>query len=103
MKVKVLSALSDNYMYLIVDEETKDAAVVDPVEPDTVIAAAKELDVNLKTVLVTHHHWDHAGGNEALLKKIPSLKVNSFLSTKIGLGNPTRNIFILGAGRRRKG
>lgn len=33
MKIELLPALSDNYMYLLVDTETKEAAVVDPVEP----------------------------------------------------------------------
>ena len=36
MKVHILPALSDNYMYLLVDEKTQTAAVVDPVEPEKV-------------------------------------------------------------------
>ena len=36
MKVRVLPALSDNYMYLVVDEKTQEAAIVDPVEPEKV-------------------------------------------------------------------
>lgn len=31
MKVLPIPALSDNYMYLVVDEETSDAAIIDPV------------------------------------------------------------------------
>ncbi|XP_063915998.1 hydroxyacylglutathione hydrolase, mitochondrial isoform X2 [Zophobas morio] len=69
MKVVVLPALSDNYMYLIVDEKTKQAAIVDPVTPDTVLEAVEREGVNLTKVLTTHHHWDHAGGNEQLVKK----------------------------------
>lgn len=41
MRVKILPALSDNYMYLLVDEETNEAAVVDPVAPDVVAQAVK--------------------------------------------------------------
>ena len=37
MKVQILPALSDNYMYLVVDEKTQEAAIVDPVEPKKVI------------------------------------------------------------------
>lgn len=39
MRVELLPALSDNYMYLIIDEDTKEAAVVDPVQPQKVGAA----------------------------------------------------------------
>lgn len=36
MRVQVLPALQDNFMYLIIDEKTKEAAIVDPVEPKKV-------------------------------------------------------------------
>lgn len=36
MNVIPIEALSDNYMYLIVDEATKECAAVDPVEPHKV-------------------------------------------------------------------
>lgn len=75
MQVRILPALSDNYMYLLVDEKTMDAAVVDPVEPDTVLRAVEEHGVKLTTILTTHHHWDHAGGNKALLDKCSGLRV----------------------------
>lgn len=57
MDVTILPALQDNYMYLIVDKATKEAAIVDPVEPSTVLKAVEEKGVNLTTVLTTHHHW----------------------------------------------
>lgn len=68
MLVKILPALQDNYMYLLICPETKIAAIVDPVEPETVLAAVDKENVKLNGVLTTHHHWDHAGGNEKLLK-----------------------------------
>ena len=75
MRVRILPALSDNYMYLLVDNNTNQAAIVDPVEPDTVLAAVEEEGVELTTVLTTHHHWDHAGGNKEIIKRMPDLKV----------------------------
>ncbi|XP_045478223.1 hydroxyacylglutathione hydrolase, mitochondrial isoform X2 [Harmonia axyridis] len=69
MGVTVLPALSDNYMYLIVDENTRQAAVVDPVEPQKVLDAVARQNVNLTKILTTHHHWDHAGGNQELVKR----------------------------------
>jgi len=62
-------------MYLLLDDTCKQCAVVDPVEPDKVLAAVKEEGYNLTTVLTTHHHWDHAGGNQDLVKKQPGLTV----------------------------
>ncbi|EDO27917.1 predicted protein, partial [Nematostella vectensis] len=75
MKIRLLPALSDNYMYLLVDPKTKEAAVVDPVEPEKVVTAVQEEGVKLTTVLTTHHHWDHAGGNEGLVKLVSGLTV----------------------------
>ena len=36
MKIKLVSALQDNYMYLLIDERTNQCAAVDPVQPDKV-------------------------------------------------------------------
>ncbi|KAF5289769.1 hypothetical protein FQA39_LY03686 [Lamprigera yunnana] len=69
MKIRILPALTDNYMYLIIDEKTKQAAIVDPVAPETVLEAVNSEGVILTKVLTTHHHWDHAGGNEELVAK----------------------------------
>ncbi|XP_031562767.1 hydroxyacylglutathione hydrolase, mitochondrial-like [Actinia tenebrosa] len=75
MRVRLLPALSDNYMYLLIDENTKEAAIVDPVEPKKVVSAVNEEEVTLTTVLTTHHHWDHAGGNEELVSLVSGLTV----------------------------
>lgn len=75
MTVKILPALQDNYMYLIIDDKTKDAAIVDPVEPEKVLSVIEEENVNLQCVLTTHHHWDHAGGNKELVKALKGITV----------------------------
>ncbi|KAL8590650.1 hypothetical protein ACOMHN_067810, partial [Nucella lapillus] len=75
MEVQLVPALDDNYMYLLIDQATKQCAVVDPVDPDKVMKAVKEAGVKLTSVLTTHHHWDHAGGNEKLVEKAGKLPV----------------------------
>ncbi|XP_076664199.1 transmembrane protein 104 isoform X2 [Andrena cerasifolii] len=75
MKVQIIPALQDNYMYLIIDEASREAAIVDPVDPEAVAAAVQQNNVNLTKVLTTHHHWDHAGGNGKLCKKFNNLQV----------------------------
>lgn len=56
-------------------KKTQDAAIVDPVDPDQVLKAVKDEDVNLTSILTTHHHWDHAGGHKEMLKRKSDLKV----------------------------
>lgn len=36
MRVKVISILEDNYMYLVIDEQSKEAIAVDPAVPHRV-------------------------------------------------------------------
>lgn len=77
MRIRLIPALADNYMYLLIDEHSRKAAVVDPVEPSSVLEAVAEENVDLTMVLTTHHHWDHAGGNEKLVAAWKALKSNS--------------------------
>lgn len=76
MKIELLPALQDNYMYLLIDEDTKECAAVDPVEPEKVLAAVNSSGVKLTSVLTTHHHWDHAGGNEKLVELAKNSNIN---------------------------
>ncbi|CAI9091918.1 OLC1v1027038C1 [Oldenlandia corymbosa var. corymbosa] len=76
MKIIPIPCLEDNYSYLIVDEVSREGAVVDPVEPQKVVDVAEENWVDLKSVLTTHHHWDHAGGNEEMKKLVPKIKIH---------------------------
>ncbi|KFH00219.1 hydroxyacylglutathione hydrolase [Toxoplasma gondii VAND] len=73
--VMLVPTLSDNYAYLLVDRETKEAACVDPAEPQKVLAAAKKAGVDLKMCLCTHKHLDHSGGNEELAQRHPEIQV----------------------------
>ncbi|CAM5142691.1 unnamed protein product [Eretmochelys imbricata] len=75
MKVKVISVLEDNYMYLVIEENTKEAVVVDAAVPKRLLEIVRKEGVALKAILTTHHHWDHARGNEELAKVYPELQV----------------------------
>lgn len=71
MDIVPIPVLLDNYSYLVIDPETGDAAVVDPAEAGPVLAVVERRGARLTAILSTHHHWDHVGGNEALLAKLP--------------------------------
>lgn len=75
MRVVPIPCLSDNYAYLVVCEASHRAAVVDPSEAEPVLAAARAEGVDLVAIWCTHHHWDHTGGNKALLDALPELSI----------------------------
>ena len=52
---------------LIICEETKKAAVVDPGgEVERLLSAIKNHQVSVDKIILTHGHLDHVGGTEAL-------------------------------------
>ncbi|BFZ54055.1 Cytoplasmic glyoxalase II [Savitreella phatthalungensis] len=68
----------NNYAYLIECPETREAAIVDPAEPSSVLPVlkhAKASGTKLTRIITTHHHQDHAGGNAEILKHYPELEV----------------------------
>lgn len=75
MDVVPVPQLADNYAYLIVDPTTREAGVVDCAEAPAVLAEVRHRGVRLTTVLATHHHFDHVGGNEDLLAAVPGLRI----------------------------
>ena len=75
MKVEIIKCLQDNFSYLIIDEKTQIACVVDPSEAKPIINFLKKKEINLKYILNTHHHYDHVGGNSELKKKYNSCVV----------------------------
>lgn len=56
--------------YLVIDVETKEAAIIDPGFFDSRIEKAiKENELKLKYIILTHGHGDHIGGVPAILDK----------------------------------
>lgn len=72
-KIFALKAYNDNYIWVIPATESDLAFVVDPGEAEPVQAGLAAAGLRLGGILVTHHHWDHTNGIEALLAetKVP--------------------------------
>lgn len=68
LRIERIPTLSDNYTYLLLCEESGDAAVVDAPEAEPVVKRAEALGARVVKVLSTHHHPDHAMANPALAK-----------------------------------
>jgi glyoxylase-like metal-dependent hydrolase (beta-lactamase superfamily II) len=53
-----------NYVYLIGDPATRQAAVVDPAwEVDRIVQTAQDDGYTISKILITHTHQDHTGGH----------------------------------------
>jgi hydroxyacylglutathione hydrolase len=64
-----IPVLTDNYIYLLQDPVSGETAVVDPALAQPVVDVLDEKGWRLTTILNTHHHWDHVGGNLELKQK----------------------------------
>ncbi len=58
--------LSDNYAWMLRDAASGAVAIVDPADPDPIIAAIERAGGRLDMILLTHHHADHVAGTDAV-------------------------------------
>lgn len=58
-----------NFIYLIGCAETREAAVIDPAwDVDRILKTAREADLKINRIFLTHGHPDHMNGLEAMLE-----------------------------------
>ncbi|KAK4705307.1 hydroxyacylglutathione hydrolase, partial [Phenoliferia sp. Uapishka_3] len=94
MRVIPVPCRTDNYMYLLIDDSTSPAAVavVDPYDYTKLSAAAKEANVTIgQTLLTTHHHNDHSGGNADFVQNFPKADVYAGSDKAPGANKLLRN------------
>jgi hydroxyacylglutathione hydrolase len=58
-----------NFHYLIGCEKTKEAMIIDPLDVDRCMDMAQKNGFSITTILNTHDHWDHIGGNKEIKEK----------------------------------
>lgn len=90
MEVITIPCLQDNYSYLIYDEQSRAAALVDPSEAWPAMREIEKNNLKLTMVLCTHHHHDHIGGLDDLLDEYESLEVVGFHEDRSRIAHLTR-------------
>ncbi|MBY6093295.1 hydroxyacylglutathione hydrolase [Ferrimonas balearica] len=79
MMITPIAALNDNYIWCLHRDNA--AWVVDPGSADAVLAHLEQQQLQLRGILITHHHWDHTDGIETLRNAFAAIPV-------IGPDNP---------------
>ena len=68
INIEPIAAFSDNYIWLLSTNEG--SIVIDPGESKGLLKILKENKLDLRAILITHHHFDHTGGIEEILSEI---------------------------------
>ncbi|MBA4209148.1 MAG: hydroxyacylglutathione hydrolase [Parvibaculum sp.] len=69
LEIHQFPCLNDNYGYLVHEPSSGATAAIDTPEVKPILDALAEKRWTLTHILNTHHHFDHAGGNEELKAK----------------------------------
>jgi hydroxyacylglutathione hydrolase len=78
--------------YIVYDEDTKDAVVVDPGgEPHKIEAFLNKNDLDLKGILLTHGHMDHIEG-AAPLRELYKTDIYCHMDDEEMIENPKHNL-----------
>ncbi|MGE5561950.1 MAG: hydroxyacylglutathione hydrolase [Bacillota bacterium] len=98
MQVVPVPAFSDNYIWLVHDEQSGETAVVDPGDAAPALAEAKRRGWTIGQVWNTHWHGDHTGGNLAI-KEATGARISGPASGRI----PGRDVSLSEGGEVRLG
>jgi len=85
LQFKQVPAFQDNYLWVIFQNDA--AWVVDPGDAAPIIQLLEQYNIQLKGILITHHHNDHIGGVKQLIDW--SNQVSSHNVTVIGPDHPS--------------
>lgn len=87
MAIIPIPALTDNYIWAIINESRHSMICVDPGDANPVLAYAHKNNLTLTYILVTHHHYDHAGGLQNLKNAFPDVGIFGPKDSRIPLIN----------------
>ena len=80
-----------NFSYIIGDESTNKAALVDPAwDVDKLLKLCSDMGLTVSLVINTHSHSDHVGGNDSVSRRTGA-KVVAHASSPVHKDNPVKD------------
>ncbi len=92
LQIERIPTFGDNYTYLLVCDETNEAAVVDAPEAEPVKKAVAASGAHVTKILSTHHHPDHALANPELAAFFGGVPVIGHVSDDGRLAGMTQGV-----------
>lgn len=68
LTVSPIPTFDDNYVWMLHHPTHDEVCVVDPGDAEPVIEVLRARSLRLNSILITHSHFDHIGGIDALIK-----------------------------------
>lgn len=85
---RVMAGVNAANCYIVFDEETRDAIVLDPGgDADDIYKALKQFGATVKYIVLTHGHFDHTEGVEEL---------KSIVGAPVAIGEEDNKMFLKG-------
>lgn len=75
LTISAIPAFNDNYIWCLSNSEDRKALIVDPGQAEPAIRFLADNELELDTILVTHHHPDHVGGVKALSETVSGCRI----------------------------
>jgi len=67
INIEPIEAFSDNYIWLVTTNEG--SIVIDPGESNNLLKILNQRNLDLRAILITHHHFDHTGGIDEIVSQ----------------------------------
>ena len=88
LTITALPAFKDNYIWALSRPDNPYCVIVDPGSAEPVNAYLHTKQLNLAAILITHHHFDHTAGIQALVKNTSIPVYGPVLETIPGITHP---------------